>query len=105
MEDQAVVSNKVSVQVEKGDQFSFVTYVDGTPTKLTGIVEVMMSSDKARALGLTKSKRRRLFLGLRVEGYAKLFWKDRGQVKAAHTTTGHALVENKESSVQNLDKE
>jgi len=64
-----------------GDVFRFVTYVDGKQQELTGTVEVMMPSSKARALGLTKSKRCRLFLGLQVEGHKRLIWKDKGQVR------------------------
>lgn len=95
MERTVTAVPRKGTDVERGDLFTFVTYVDGISTELTGSVVVMMPSSKARALGLTKSKRQRLGLLFKVEGHEGpchgLFYKDRGQVKPAVNPSQRAV--------------
>jgi len=98
-----VQQTSTDTKVNVGDRFTFVTYIDGKPTQLTGCVEVMMPSAKARMLGLTKSKRRRLFLGLKVEGYPDLFYKDKGQVKSAHYFREHQELVKEKRLIQKVE--
>jgi len=66
---------------KRGDLYRFGTKINGQIQMLVGRVEQTFGSAEARRLGYIQTKRSGIVLGLRVNGFKKLFWKQKGQCK------------------------
>ncbi len=64
-----------------GEIFIFRKWINGQKLDLEGVTEKVIGSREAKDNGLVKSKRSGVVLGLRVEGYADLFYEHRNHVK------------------------